>query len=86
MGICGTTVSEPIVEVSGLWKQFPAYKPGIGSLKALLSLGLSFMLAYLNVFYADGRFIVTTLLQPFFYLMPIFYTIEQVKAKGFYTL
>jgi ABC-type polysaccharide/polyol phosphate export permease len=51
---------------------------------AVLSLGLSFILAYLNVFYEDVRFMVTALLQLLFYAMPIFFTIEQVAAKGYY--
>ena len=31
---------KPVIEVCGLWKEFPRYRPGIGSLKALVS-GLS---------------------------------------------
>jgi lipopolysaccharide transport system permease protein len=53
---------------------------------AVLSLGLSFILSYLNVFYEDVRFIATALLQLLFYAMPVFFTIEQVAAKGFYHL
>lgn len=51
---------------------------------AVLCLGLSLILAYLNVFYEDVRFIVIALLQLFFYAVPILYTIEQVKAKALY--
>ena len=51
---------------------------------AVLGLGLSYMLSYLNVFYEDVRFIITALLQLLFYVMPIFFTIEQVAAKGLY--
>ena len=51
-----------------------------------LCLGLSLILAYLNVFYEDVRFIVTALLQLFFFVLPIFFTIEQVRAKGYYGL
>jgi ABC-type polysaccharide/polyol phosphate export permease len=51
---------------------------------AVLSLGCSFILAYLNVFYEDVRFVVTAILQLLFYVMPVFFTIEQVAAKGFY--
>src|SRR5690606_31558107 len=53
---------------------------------AVLSLGCSYILSYLNVFYEDVRFIVTALLQLLFYVMPVFFTIEQVAAKGFYKL
>jgi lipopolysaccharide transport system permease protein len=53
---------------------------------AVLGLGLSFTLAYLNVFYEDVRFITMALLQLLFYVMPVFFTIEQVAAKGYYGL
>jgi lipopolysaccharide transport system permease protein len=46
-----------------------------------LCLGLSFFLAYLNVFYEDVRFIVTAGLQLFFYGLPILYPIERVLAR-----
>ena len=46
----------------------------------VLALGLSFILAYLNVFYEDVRFIVQAILQLVFYVMPVFITIEQVAA------
>ncbi|MBV9864101.1 MAG: ABC transporter permease [Abitibacteriaceae bacterium] len=52
----------------------------------VLCLGFSLILAYLNVFYEDVRFIVTALLQLFFYAVPILYPIEQVKAKGVYDI
>lgn len=48
----------------------------------MLALGLTYILAYLNVLYEDVRFIVTALLQLAFYAMPVFFTIEQVAAKG----
>ncbi|HEX8551486.1 MAG TPA: ABC transporter permease [Abditibacteriaceae bacterium] len=51
---------------------------------SMFCLGCSFILSYLNVFYEDVRFIVTALLQLGFFTLPIFFTIEQVKAKGFY--
>jgi ABC-type polysaccharide/polyol phosphate export permease len=51
---------------------------------AMLALGFAYILAYLNVLYEDVRFIVTALLQLAFYAMPVFFTIEQVAAKGFY--
>ena len=49
-------------------------------------LGISFVLAYLNVLYEDVRFIVSAVLQLGFFTLPIFFTIEQVRAKGFYDL
>jgi ABC-type polysaccharide/polyol phosphate export permease len=51
---------------------------------AVLALGFAYMLSYLNVLYEDVRFIVTALCQLAFYTMPVFFTIEQVAAKGFY--
>jgi ABC-type polysaccharide/polyol phosphate export permease len=56
----------------------------IVAVTAVLSLGISYILAYLNVFYEDVRFVVTALTQLLFYVMPVFFTIEQVAAKGFY--
>lgn len=53
---------------------------------SLLCLGVTLILSYLNVFYEDVRFIVTALLQLGFFTLPIFFTIEQVKAKGYYEL
>jgi ABC-type polysaccharide/polyol phosphate export permease len=51
-----------------------------------LCLGFAFILAYLNVFYEDVRFIVNAVLQLGFFTLPIFFTIEQVRAKGYYDL
>src|SRR5690606_33013980 len=53
---------------------------------AVLALGFAYILSYLNVFYEDVRFIVSALCQLMFYTMPVFFTIEQVAAKGFYKL
>lgn len=53
---------------------------------AVLALGFAYMLSYLNVFYEDVRFIITALCQLMFYGMPVFFTIEQVAAKGFYNV
>lgn len=53
---------------------------------SMLSLGISYVLAYLNVFYEDVRFIINALLQLAFYTMPVFFTIEKVAAKGYFEL
>ncbi len=53
---------------------------------SLLALGIGFIVAYLNVFYEDVRFIVTMIIQLFIYTLPIFYTVEQVLGKGNRTL
>lgn len=47
-----------------------------------LALGIGFFVAYFNVFYEDVRFVVGILLQLFIYVIPVFYTIEQVQHKG----
>ncbi len=47
-----------------------------------LALGLGFVVAYLNVFYEDVRFIVTVFMQLMLYALPVFYTVEQVLGKG----
>ena len=47
-----------------------------------LALGIGLIVSYLNVFYEDVRFILTVALQLLFYVIPVFYTIEQVRAKG----
>lgn len=47
---------------------------------AVLALGCSFVLSYLNVFYEDIKFIVTALTRLAFYVMPVFLMIEQIKA------
>jgi ABC-type polysaccharide/polyol phosphate export permease len=49
---------------------------------SVLCLGLSLILSYLNVYYEDVRFIVTALLQLFFYALPILYPIERVAANA----
>lgn len=51
---------------------------------SLLNLGLCLILSYCNVFYEDVRMIVTALLQLCFFTLPIFFTIEQVRANGYY--
>ena len=53
---------------------------------ALGCLGAGLIFAYLNVFYEDVRFVVQSLLQLFFYALPVFYTVEQVRARGFLDL
>jgi lipopolysaccharide transport system permease protein len=52
----------------------------------MLSLGVSFFLSYLNVFYEDVRFIVTALTGLFFYALPILYPIESVREKGYFEI
>jgi len=48
---------------------------------AVLALGCSLVLSYLNVFYEDVKFIVTAVMRLAFYAMPVFATIEQIKIK-----
>lgn len=49
---------------------------------SLLAMGIGFIVAYLNVFYEDVRFIVGVLLQLSIYALPVFYTVEQVLSRG----
>lgn len=51
-----------------------------------LSLGVAYIVAYLNVLYEDIKFITNSLLQLSFFVLPVFFTIEQVKAKGYENL
>jgi len=52
--------------------------PFIVIVEFALILGLSLIISCLNVFYEDIKYIVTVLLQLFFYLSPIIYFPEQV--------
>jgi lipopolysaccharide transport system permease protein len=47
----------------------------------ILCLGCNLVLSYLNVFYEDIRFMVTAFAGVFFYLLPILYTVEDVRNK-----
>ena len=47
----------------------------------MLCLGFNFVLSYLNVFYEDVRFIVQALTGILFYLLPLLYTVEDVRRK-----
>lgn len=46
-----------------------------------LCLGCTYVLSYLNVFYEDVRFVITALLNLFFYALPLLYTVEDVRYK-----
>lgn len=48
----------------------------------VLCLGISYFLAYLNVFYEDVRFILGALMGLLFYALPILYPVEKVAEKG----
>lgn len=45
-------------------------------------LGLSYFLAYLNIFYEDVRFILSAAMGLLFYALPILYPVEKVAEKG----
>ena len=45
-------------------------------------LGGGLILAYLNTFYEDVRFVTGAVLQLMFYALPVLYTVEQVKSRG----
>ncbi|HEX8237199.1 MAG TPA: ABC transporter permease [Abditibacteriaceae bacterium] len=48
----------------------------------VLCLGISYFLAYLNVFYEDVRFILSAFMGLLFYALPILYPVEKVAEKG----
>jgi ABC-type polysaccharide/polyol phosphate export permease len=52
----------------------------------VLCLGISYFLAYLNVFYEDVRFILSALMGLLFYGLPILYPVEKVAEKGLLSL
>lgn len=60
--------------------------PALVAIEFLLVLGLSFFVSCLNVFYEDIKYIVSVLLNIFFYLTPIIYMSEmvykQLPARG----
>jgi ABC-type polysaccharide/polyol phosphate export permease len=47
----------------------------------LMLLGINFVLSFLNVHYEDVRFIVQAVSGILFYLLPLLYTVEDVRAK-----
>jgi ABC-type polysaccharide/polyol phosphate export permease len=47
----------------------------------VLCVGLALITSYLNVFYEDVRIIVSSVTGLFLYALPIFYPIEQVRAR-----
>ncbi len=54
---------------------------------ATFSLGLGYLLAYLNTLYEDVRFLTITTMGLFFYAVPILYPIERVAARpGIYEI
>jgi ABC-type polysaccharide/polyol phosphate export permease len=46
----------------------------------LLTMGLAFMLATLNVFYRDIEHLLTVLFLPWFFLTPVLYSLESIPA------
>ena len=48
----------------------------------LLTLGLAFAFATLNVFYRDIEHLLTVLFLPWFFLTPIFYSLESIPAAA----
>ena len=46
-----------------------------------LALGVGYLLSYLSTLYDDVRFLLTNLLQLLYFTVPVFYTLEQVKAR-----
>ena len=55
--------------------------PLLMALQTALVIGLSFFISCLNVFYEDVKYVLTALLNVFFYLTPVMYPAELVAAK-----
>ena len=55
--------------------------PVLMALQTALVIGLSFFISCLNVFYEDVKYLLTVLLNVFFYLTPVMYPAELVYAK-----
>jgi len=55
--------------------------PVLMALQTALVIGLAFFISCLNVFYEDVKYLLTVLLNVFFYLTPIMYPAELVYAK-----
>lgn len=55
--------------------------PVLMLMQALLVIGLAFFISCLNVFYEDVKYLLTVLLNVFFYLTPIMYPAELVYGK-----
>ena len=53
--------------------------PVLVALQGLLVFGLSLVVSCLNVFYEDTKYVLTVLLNVFFYLTPIMYPVELVR-------
>jgi lipopolysaccharide transport system permease protein len=58
---------------------FLAAIPMLGGL-LLLTLGMAFVLATLNVFYRDIEHLLTVLFLPWFFLTPVLYSLESIPA------
>ena len=48
----------------------------------LLTLGLAWVFATLNVFYRDIEHLLTVLFLPWFFLTPVFYSLESIPAAA----
>ena len=55
--------------------------PALIVIQVLLIVGLTFFVSCLNVFYEDTKYLLTVLLNVFFYLTPVMYVSEMVYAR-----
>jgi len=56
--------------------------PAIILVQIIFSLGLSFILSTLNVFYRDTAVIMEVVIQAWFFLTPVFYPIDLIPLQG----
>jgi lipopolysaccharide transport system permease protein len=68
-----------LLTLPGVPRTFLAAVPMFGGL-LLLTLGMAFMLATLNVFYRDVEHLLSVLFLPWFFLTPVLYSLESIPA------
>jgi lipopolysaccharide transport system permease protein len=56
--------------------------PAVLLVQVLFTLGISFILATLNVFYRDTQIVMEVVLLAWFFLTPVFYPLKQVLPNG----
>ncbi len=56
--------------------------PAVILVQLCFTLGISFILATINVFYRDTQIVMEVIMQAWFFMTPIFYSIHQVLPNG----
>jgi len=58
------------------------FLPAVILVQLCFTLGISFVLATVNVFYRDTQIVMEVIMQAWFFMTPIFYSIDQVLPQG----